>query len=195
MLNKEANEQLHKALKFIKSENKIVPVSGYRSLNEQTELFNSSIKENGEEFTYRYVALPNASEHQTGLAIDLGLNLPEIDFIRPSFPHEGITEEFRHIASDFGFIERYQKIKQNITLIDAEEWHFRYVTYPHSKIITERGLCLEEYIELLKHESLKYEDYEITYIKYQEGLEIDSENIISISGNNQDGFIITKKIN
>ncbi len=62
------------ALNEIKSENKIVLVSGYRTLEEQTRIYETSLKENGEEFTRKFVALPNASEHQTGLAIDLALN-------------------------------------------------------------------------------------------------------------------------
>ena len=86
LLENNANIELQKALNHIKSENKIVPVSGYRTLEEQKEIYQTSLKENGEKFTKQYVAYPNCSEHQTGLAIDLGLNQENIDFIRPSFP-------------------------------------------------------------------------------------------------------------
>lgn len=76
----------------------IVPVSGYRSLNEQMDIYNDSLKDNGEDFTRKYVALPKHSEHQTGLAIDLGLNKEKIDFIRPDFPYDGICGTFRRFA-------------------------------------------------------------------------------------------------
>lgn len=195
LLNKEANEHLQDALKEIEAYSKIVPVSGYRSLKEQQDLFNTSLKENGREFTYSYVALPNASEHQTGLAIDLGLNQDNIDFIRPSFPYEGICQEFREIAPKYGFVERYLKVKQNITLIDAEEWHFRYVGYPHSEIMVANDFCLEEYIAFLKKGPFNYKDYEITYLPYKkDNIEVEIDETTRISGNNQDGFIITKKV-
>ena len=143
-LEQEANNQLHLALDTIKSNNRIVPVSGYRTLEEQIDIYESSLKDNGEEFTKKFVALPNASEHQTGLAIDLALNEGKIDFICPSFPYHGICQEFRNVAPKFGFIERYKNDKKKITKISKEEWHFRYVGYPHSEIINNLDFCLEE---------------------------------------------------
>lgn len=124
----------------------IVPVSGWRSMREQTEIYTDSLAENGQAFTEKYVALPGHSEHQTGLAIDLGLRGSSIDFIRPSFPYEGICQRFRELAPAHGFIERYPKGKENITGIAHEPWHFRYVGLPHAEIISGFGLTLEEYL-------------------------------------------------
>lgn len=81
-----AADILRLILTYISSGDEIVPVSGYRSSEEQTAIFEDSLKENGEAFTRQFVALPRHSEHQTGLAIDLGLNQEEIDFICPEFP-------------------------------------------------------------------------------------------------------------
>ena len=83
--------------------------------------------ENGEEFTNQFVARPGHSEHQTGLAIDLGLKQPDIDFLRPYFPYKGICQTFRELSTDYGFIERYPAGKEAITGIAHEPWHFRYV--------------------------------------------------------------------
>ena len=130
-LNNIANYSLHLILNNINAENKIVPVSGFRTLEEQKDIYNTSLKENGREYTQKYVALPNASEHQTGLAIDLALNEGNIDFICPKFPYYGICQSFRNIAPKYGFIERYKDEKKAITKISKEEWHFRYVGYPH----------------------------------------------------------------
>lgn len=198
LLQKEANKFLQFVLREMKIENEIVPVSGYRTLEEQNQIWKDSFKENGEEFTKKFVAIPNASEHQTGLAIDLGLNQDVIDFIRPSFPHSGICNEFRKLANKYGFIERYKKEKEKITRISAEEWHFRYVGYPHSEIIEKNHFCLEEYIEYLKQyeygkESLIWNQYAIFYLPYEEGKEIELEDS-QISGNNVDGFIVTRKV-
>jgi D-alanyl-D-alanine dipeptidase/carboxypeptidase len=43
------NKWLHYILNKIKSKTQIVPVSGYRTLKEQIEIYESSLKENGEE--------------------------------------------------------------------------------------------------------------------------------------------------
>lgn len=195
LLDESANKFLQLALKEINSLNQIIPVSGYRSLKEQEEIYFSSLKENGEDFTKKYVALPNSSEHQTGLAIDLGFNVGKIDFIRPSFPNNSICNNFRKTSLNYGFIERYESEKEKITGISKEEWHFRYVGYPHSVIMKEKNLCLEEYINYLKQyekNSLKYKNYEISYIPYNnKDIEITIDNA-TVSGNNVDGFIITR---
>lgn len=196
-----ANLELQKILTEIKAGDKIVPVSAYRSLEEQEKIWNDSLKENGEKFTKQYVAYPNCSEHQTGLAIDLALNQENIDFIRPAFPYKEICQEFRKAMINYGFIERYTKDKEEITKISSEEWHFRYVGYPHSKIMQKMNLCLEEYIEYLKQfkygqDCLKFEDYEIAYIEMigeTKEIIIDDNETLTISGDNINGLIITKR--
>lgn len=125
----------------------IVPVSGYRSQEEQQRIWDDSLRENGVEFTKKYVAVPGHSEHQTGLAIDLGLKSAHIDFIRPNFPYSGICQTFRERAAKFGFILRYPAGKEAVTGIAHEPWHFRYVGTPHAQIMTEAELTLEEYLE------------------------------------------------
>lgn len=202
-LKREAANTLQLILEKISLGKFIVPVSGYRSLDEQTDIYNSSLKDNGEEFTRKYVALPNHSEHQTGLAIDLGLNGQDIDFIRPNFPYDGICNEFRKVAPNYGFIQRYTEDKEKITGISHEPWHFRYVGYPHSKIITDKRLSLEEYIELVKnyrdHCRLVYTSnckvlIEIYYVPISADktlIALPKNCVYKISGNNIDGFIVT----
>lgn len=198
LISKKLNSSIQEIFKKLKLKNEIVPVSGYRTLEEQIEIFNTSKKENGEEFTLKYVALPNASEHQTGLAIDLGLNQKEIDFIRPSFPHNGVCESFRKLAASHGLIERYQEEKEKKTGISSEEWHFRYIGIPHAKIMEEKNLCLEEYLIYLKDFNypttpLKYEAYQIFYLPYKKDTYLEINKEFTISGNNIDGFILTIK--
>ncbi|GFI31464.1 D-alanyl-D-alanine carboxypeptidase [Lachnospiraceae bacterium] len=177
---------------------RIVGVSGYRTRSEQVKIFNDSLKENGREFTEKYVAFPDHSEHQTGLAIDLAKEQAEIDFIRPDFPNEGICRRFREQAAEFGFVERYKSEKQKITGIGAEPWHFRYVGKPHAEIMEKTGMALEEYIQWLKQfdltvHPLTWKHYRIGYLRARgpvtewKGLAAWPE----ISGNNADGFIIT----
>lgn len=107
--------RLGELLERIGAGDRIVPVSGWRTREEQEEIYAQSLLENGEAFTKSYVALPDHSEHQTGLAIDLGIKKETIDFIRPESLYTGICGEFRGMAVDYGFIERYGKDKEKIT--------------------------------------------------------------------------------
>ena len=91
--------------------------------------------------------------------------------------------------------------KEQITKIAEEEWHFRYVGYPHSKIMEQKNLCLEEYIECLKQypygvAELCFENYAISYLEMMENIQelvLEDNDFVTISGNNQKGVIITKK--
>ena len=204
LMRREAVNALHLVLQKIGCKDEIVPVSGYRSAAEQTEIYENSLKENGKEFTDKFVALPHHSEHQTGLARDLGLNKDDLDFICPQFPYEGICNEFRKTALQYGFIERYPKGKESITGIGHEPWHFRYVGYPHAEIIHNHGFVLEEYLEYLKqflynenHLKLKNlsGEWEIFYLPAnvtgETTVTMRNDVIYLVSGNNVDGFIVT----
>lgn len=204
LMERGAATVLSHILHDINCKNEIVPVSGYRSKEEQEQIYADSLKESGQEFTEKYVALPQCSEHQTGYAIDLGLKKDVIDFIRPDFPYDGICDKFRKIAPKYGFIERYQSGKEAITGIAHEPWHFRLVGYPHSEIMMEKGLSLEEYIEDINQypydgEHLKTirgkVEIEIFYapiLSYKQiTLNIPEHCLYQVSGNNADGFVIT----
>ena len=143
LLRREAAEQLQRALAHIDAGQSILPIDGFRSHEAQAQLYASSLKENGTDFTQKFVAPSGASEHETGLAIDLARNTPPIDPICPHFPEEGICQTFRKIAPRFGFIERYPAGKEQITGIAHEPWHFRYVGTPHARLMTVSGFCLE----------------------------------------------------
>lgn len=209
LLKPAAANALRAALRKIDANDGIVPVSGYRSAKEQAEIFQKSLSDNGEEFTKKFVALPGHSEHETGLAVDLALKSENIDFLCPDFPYEGLCGAFREAADNFGFTERYAQGKQALTGIAHEPWHFRYVGYPHSKILTHEGLCLEEYLEFIKNfsngrrYSFRSTDgslFEVFYVPAGRCPSKDSEETIillpenavcQISGNNTDGFIVT----
>lgn len=127
LLESRARQLLSACIQKAGGQREIVPVSGWRSQQEQQRIWDDSMAEHGETFTRQYVALPGCSEHQTGLAIDLGKAAGYIDFIRPAFPYDGVCGRFRRLAARYGFIERYQRGKEEVTGISAEPWHFRYV--------------------------------------------------------------------
>lgn len=183
---------------------KIVPVSGYRTLAEQTDIWKDSLSEHGKAFTSAYVALPGHSEHQTGLAVDLGLKKEKIDFLCPDFPDSGVCRAFRRRAPEYGFIERYPSGKEKVTGIGHEPWHFRYVGTPHGEIMEREGLTLEEYIFFLRDFPRGKRPYLFTAggrqiaVSWLEAgqdatrLTVDDRLPYSVSGDNVNGFIITE---
>ena len=103
---------LKELLSTVDLHNELTLVSSYRSFQEQEILYQTSLKENGELFTKQYVAYPHHSEHQSGLAFDIAIKSPHIDFIRPHFPATGTSLLFQENAYRYGFIQRYQRIKK-----------------------------------------------------------------------------------
>lgn len=202
LYERRANHALGELMEEIGGWEHIVPVSAWRSMEEQQEIWNQSLSESGQEFTEKYVAIPGHSEHQTGLAIDLGLKQEKIDFIRPYFPYEGICQTFRRKAAEYGLIQRYQEEKQSVTQIGHEPWHFRYVGTPHAEIMTQKNLALEEYIAFLKeyrygNNPFLFQNYQISFVKAAGGVTkivIDDTKPYDISGNNCDGFIVTEAV-
>lgn len=204
LLERQAAKMLAKILTTIDGGDEIVAVSGFRTAREQQRIYNRSFRENGRRFTRKYVAIPGCSEHQTGLAVDLAENAATVDFIRPHFPYEGICQRFREKAPDYGFIERYPDGGESITRIAHEPWHFRYVGYPHSRIMTDNRMTLEEYTDYIRqydyqNERLKFSDNglrcEIGFIPLRADTAAETavpeHMAYQLSGNNADGVVVT----
>lgn len=114
-------------------------ISGYRSYDRQAELFSKS--------SSGFVAPPGASEHQTGLALDVSCPCLHMELSQEfEATHEG-QWLVKH-APLYGFILRYPKGKEDITGFPYEPWHIRYVTRPLSAYLSLTGQTLEEYHEL-----------------------------------------------
>jgi D-alanyl-D-alanine carboxypeptidase len=97
-------------------------------------------------FASRSIMYPGASEHQSGLALDVTTD----GTLRQSF---GETRAGKWIADNcqrFGFILRYPNDKTDITQIIYEPWHLRFVGVPHAAFMKELGMCMEEYIYYVK---------------------------------------------
>ncbi len=112
------------------------------------KLYVSSDLRTAEEQEELYTADPNtatevgASEHQTGLALDVYVAYYSGDgFIKS--PSGRFVNSHAH---EYGFIIRYPSYGEDITGIRFEPWHIRYVGAPHAKVIYNNHLTLEEYI-------------------------------------------------
>lgn len=123
----------------------LLGASGYRSYNIQKNLYDSRVASMGEERTSLYTAQPGASEHQTGLAIDiLSSDYQNLD---DGFENSKGFEWLINNCYKYGFILRYLEGKEDITGYNYEPWHFRYIgNVEIAKDIMERGIVFEEYI-------------------------------------------------
>lgn len=131
--------------------------SPYRSDARQEWLFDRKIKlYMGKGMSYmdayklssQVVMVPDSSEHQIGLALDIVCDYYETLTEGFGDTEAGIWLE-EHCA-EFGFIVRYPKGKEYITSVEYEPWHFRYVGVEAATIIMEQELTLEEFVEDLK---------------------------------------------
>ena len=101
--------------------------SGYRAYNFQVALYNRYVSQQGQATADTQSARPGYSEHQTGLAIDLGSKShPECD-VEACFGKTPEGEWLAKNAATYGFIVRYDSTNEQTTGYIAEPWHLRYV--------------------------------------------------------------------
>ena len=131
-----------------------VVCSAYRSLDDQTFLFQRKINyymADGLSYDEAYaataveIAIPGTSEHSLGLSADIcALSYQLLDEAQADTAEQ---QWLMAHCTEYGFVLRYPKDKEEITGIIYEPWHYRYVGLDAAKEITEQGLCLEEYLQ------------------------------------------------
>lgn len=171
-------EDLYRAAK--KASHTIFSVSGYRPYSLQKIIFDSEVKREGYDKAIKFVAFPGASEHQSGLTMDV--SSPQLNgALEQSF---GETEAGKWLAKNahkYGFIIRYPKDKEHITKYSYEPWHLRYLGNDFAAYLYKENLCMEEYFDLpakfsrpklsLNGKTLNLESYNINgnnYFKLRE---------------------------
>ncbi len=138
-LNVRAATALEKMFKDASSQGiALLMLSGYRSFDIQKLVYTPG---------NTFVAEPGASEHQTGLTVDIineALNSVEHDLNNDFlFSKEG--EWLLNNCWKYGFILRYPQGKSHITGISFESWHFRYVGEDFAEVLHNLNYTLEEY--------------------------------------------------
>lgn len=126
----------------------IIVDSAFRSGNYQQMILDKVISEKGNE-AYKLVALPGASEHQTGLAVDFAI-------YENGIYNDDIKEDDKEAiwlkdnAWKYGFILRYPKGKEDITGFNFEPWHYRFVGLELAFELYQTNQTLEEYKKCVK---------------------------------------------
>ena len=160
-------------------------VAGYRDRAYQQHLFDQSAQRNGQDHAEKYVAQPGGSEHHTGLVVDF--SILHADGSSGDYDGSGEYAWINENCQDYGWV--------------VEPWHFRYVGVPHATEMARRGLCLEEYIDLLRQYPFDGEHltiqcasgtYEVWFCQGSAAYLPDSGEW-SVSGNNVDGLVVTCK--
>ncbi|MBB5149857.1 MULTISPECIES: M15 family metallopeptidase [Ureibacillus] len=128
----------------------LVAFSTYRSYEYQELLYNKYVERDGKENADRYSARPGYSEHQTGLAFDIGEKGREDLWLTEAFGQSEAGKWLAENAHRYGFILRYPKGKEHITGYMYESWHFRYLGVELATKVKDSGLTLEEYLGIDK---------------------------------------------
>jgi len=120
-------------------------VSGYRSYGHQERVHQRAVASQGVEQAERVSARPGHSEHQTGLAVDLGSRTDPSCDLQDCF---GATPEGAWLAAhaaSYGFLLRYTAADSDVTGYSPEAWHYRWVGADLLREMADRGVgTLEE---------------------------------------------------
>ena len=134
----------------------LLMASGYRNYNTQVYLYEKKInyfkrlgysQNEATEIASMKVTPPLTSEHETGLAVDI-----------LSYSHNCMDSDFgdsdagiwlKEHSFEYGFILRYPEGKEEITKIQYEPWHFRYVGKEAAEFIYINNLTFEEFVCLV----------------------------------------------
>lgn len=133
-------------------ENGIYPtvVEGYRTSDKQHQMMQEYIddyisqgysEKDAAELALQWVAKPNHSEHETGLAVDINADTEY------GTSDDDVYSWLKDNAHKYGFILRYPQNTEDITGIEYEPWHYRYVGKKDASAIYSKGITLEEYLE------------------------------------------------
>lgn len=150
LMRKEAAKALQEMFKGAKNEGyNLVINSAYRSYASQKQTYDEYFKKYDPATAASLVALPGASEHQSGLGVDLTCQ-SVLDDKRNGIANSKFSykPDYKWCAANcykYGFILRFEGDKADITGIGNEEWHFRYVGKEAAKEIFTNGWTLEEY--------------------------------------------------
>ncbi|WP_029232057.1 M15 family metallopeptidase [Butyrivibrio sp. VCB2006] len=130
----------------------LIVCSPYRDMDRQTMLFTNKVNkymDAGMSYMDAYnlasqaVTVPGSSEHQVGLAIDI---ITEgYSSLDEGFANTAAGKWLAANSYKYGFILRYPAGKEEITSIEFEPWHFRYVGVDAAEVMAQNDMCLEEF--------------------------------------------------
>lgn len=178
-----------------KNNTDIFVIGGYRSAEDQNQRYNNGISG----------VIAGFSDYHTGRSFDMGI-FPQDGSSSGYYSPTGIYSWIDEHAADYGFVVRFPEGKESFTNEKARTQTYRYVGVPHSTYMKQNNLCLEEYIEKIKSYTINKpleissgkSVYTVYYVSADDGektnIGVPEDRDYEISGNNEDGFIVTVKV-
>lgn len=143
-------------------------LSAFRSYQRQSALFNQYQAKYGTAYAERISARPGTSEHQLGLAADLGYTNSRAE-LKEAFGQTPAGQWIAKHAVDYGLIIRYPQGMEGTTGYKYEPWHVRYIGKDQAQAMEESGAeTYEEYYSLLKDSVKKNENVEAKPVKKEQ---------------------------
>jgi zinc D-Ala-D-Ala carboxypeptidase len=125
-------------------------LAGYRSYQQQADLFARRIDQMGEIETRSRVAQPGNSEHQLGTAIDVAdEGATDVD---QSWATTPAGQWVAGNAHKYGFILSYPQAASERTCFDFEPWHLRYVGRERAAQVIASGRTLREVLYAIERD-------------------------------------------
>lgn len=119
----------------------LILTSGFRTYEHQEEVYNEMRNANGKNYADNYAARAGASEHETGLSLDIFTYGATMD----SFENTDTYKWLEAHAQDYGFIRRYPNEKEYLTGYEPESWHYRYLGVETAQKVKKLGITYDEY--------------------------------------------------
>jgi D-alanyl-D-alanine carboxypeptidase len=119
-------------------------VSDYRSYADQESIYSGYVAVDGQEQADTYSARPGFSEHQTGLAADVGTANGTCSLMT-CFGNTPAGQWLAANGANYGFIVRYPEGKEAVTGYQYEPWHLRYLGISAALGVYNSGLTMDEY--------------------------------------------------
>lgn len=116
--------------------------SSYRTYQSQVDVYDTYKNRNGTTYADSIAARPGHSEHQTGLSLDI---FSKEHTTTSNFKNSPAHIWLQNNAYKYGFIERYQEGKENITGFKEEAWHYRYVGIEIATYLYDNDITFDEY--------------------------------------------------
>lgn len=139
---------------------KLVLVSGFRSYATQQSVYSGYVNSQGQAYADSTSARAGHSEHQTGLAADLGTSSGQCQ-LEECFANTAEGKWLKSNAYKYGFIIRYEKDKQDLTGYDYEPWHLRFVGEKLAAELKKAGQTLEQFFDLPAYADYPAESYKL----------------------------------
>jgi D-alanyl-D-alanine carboxypeptidase len=122
--------------------------SAYRAYDTQVTVYNGWVNDLGAAAADLTSARPGYSEHQTGLAIDIGA-VPNVCPFEACFADTPQGQWLAANAWSFGFVLRFPNGQTAVTGYEFEPWHYRYVGVATAADYHAKGATtLEQYFGL-----------------------------------------------